>query len=72
MYAQYSGRQEVGKLGKEIGYQWFRTNSDSSTTWIVVDFIDVVIHLFEPSRRAYYDLEDLWSDAVQMDFSQQG
>ena len=63
--------EEVGKLGKETGHQWFRTNTDPSSTWIVVDFIDVVIHLFEPSRRAYYDLEDLWSDAVQMDFSQQ-
>ena len=32
-------------------------------TWVVVDFIDLVAHLFEPTQRAYYDLEDLWSDA---------
>ena len=62
--------EEVGELGKEVGYQWFRTNSDSSSTWIIVDFIDVVIHLFEPGRRAYYDLEDLWSDAARMCFTQ--
>ena len=63
--------EEIGKLGKETGYQWCRTNTDPSSTWIVVDFIDVVVHLFEPSRRAYYDLEDLWSDALQVDFSKQ-
>jgi len=27
------------------------------------------MHLFEPSRRAYYDLDELWSDAVEIDFS---
>ena len=35
--------EEVGKLGKETGYTWCRMNSDPSSTWIVVDFIDVVI-----------------------------
>ena len=63
--------EEIGKLGKDTGYTWCRTNTDPSSTWIVVDFIDVVVHLFEPSRRAYYDLEDLWSDARQVDFAQQ-
>ena len=30
--------------------------------WMLVDFGDVVVHIFSPDRRGYYRLEDLWSD----------
>ena len=54
---------ELTDLSKEAGLQAFRKSVDSGATWIVIDFITVVAHLFEPQLRAYYDLEDLWSDA---------
>jgi len=31
--------------------------------WMLVDFGDVVLHIFSPDRRSYYRLEDLWSEA---------
>lgn len=31
--------------------------------WILVDFDDLVVHIFDPGKRHYYDLEELWSDA---------
>ncbi len=31
--------------------------------WILMDYVDIVIHIFSPERRAFYDLERLWSDA---------
>jgi ribosome-associated protein len=58
---------EVAALGRESDHHPFRKNSDTGATWIVVDFVSVVMHLFEPQRRAYYDLEDLWSDAKRVD-----
>lgn len=54
---------ELAELGKEAGLPAFRKSIDLGTTWIVTDHITVVTHLFEPQLRAYYDLEDLWSDA---------
>jgi len=30
--------------------------------WLVVDYGDVVVHLFSPDQRAYYQLEDLWNE----------
>ena len=33
--------------------------------WICVDFVDVVLHVFEPEARSHYDLELLWADAVR-------
>ena len=58
---------ELGDLGKDAGFPAFRTNIDTGATWIVVDFISVVVHVFEPRQRAYYDLEDLWADARRID-----
>jgi ribosome-associated protein len=32
-------------------------------SWIVADYLDVVLHVFTPEARAYYRLEELWGDA---------
>lgn len=31
--------------------------------WVAIDFVDVLVHIFLPEVRAYYDLEHLWDDA---------
>ncbi len=36
-------------------------------TWIVDDYLDVVLHLFTPETRAFYRLEDLWSDVPSIE-----
>ena len=38
-------------------------------TWILADYLDVVLHVFTPEARSYYKLEDLWGDvpAVELD-----
>jgi ribosome-associated protein len=35
-------------------------------TWIVDDYLDVVLHVFTPDTRAYYRLEDLWHDVPKV------
>ncbi len=39
-----------------------RVEGKSHEGWLVMDFGDVVVHLFSPDQREYYDLEELWSD----------
>ncbi len=39
-----------------------RVEGRSQDGWLVMDFGDVVVHLFSPDQREYYDLEELWSD----------
>ena len=36
-------------------------------TWIVADYLDVVLHVFTPELRAYYRLEDLWGDVPSVE-----
>jgi len=54
--------QDIEDVGKARGQHPFRTNADQSSTWIVVDFVEIVAHLFEPDQRLYYDLELLHAD----------
>lgn len=50
------------KLGAEP-----RSIEGRSTGWILLDYNDVVVHVFTPQDREYYGLERLWSDAAVTD-----
>ena len=39
---------------------------ESSSGWILMDYRDIVVHLFTKEQRAFYDLEKIWSDAKRM------
>jgi len=39
-----------------------RVEGQSLEGWLVMDYGDVVVHLFSPDQREHYDLEELWSD----------
>jgi ribosome-associated protein len=60
--------QEIEDLGKARGQHPYRSNADDSSTWIVTDFVEIVVHLFEPDQRLYYDLELLHADGKRVDW----
>ena len=41
---------------------------EGNAEWAIVDYCDVVVHVFLREKREYYQLEDLWSDAVATDY----
>ena len=49
-------RKEINE--KPIGVVGLGTNQ-----WIAIDFVDVLVHIFQPELRAFYNLEELWNDA---------
>lgn len=59
---------QLGDMGEKLGYRAYRTDGYDSANWILVDFVDVVIHLFTDEARRYYDLESLWGDAERVEF----
>lgn len=52
--------------GKPRGEKPYGVAGYEEGTWIVVDYVDVVVHLFDPERRLYYDLESLWGDCPRV------
>jgi ribosome-associated protein len=50
---------ELGKAGIAAR----RIEGDTTSGWILMDFADVVVHIFDADLRAFYRLEELWADA---------
>ncbi len=45
----------------------WRIEGKNQSEWILMDYIDVVAHVFYKDTRTFYDLEDLWADANRLD-----
>ncbi|MEC9373783.1 MAG: ribosome silencing factor [Planctomycetota bacterium] len=60
--------RKAEEAAEELGDGLFRQNADTATTWVVLDFVNVVAHIFEPTVRGYYDLEMLWGDAERLEW----
>jgi ribosome-associated protein len=57
--------EEVLKKLKEN--PWHREGIQNKE-WILLDYVDVVVHIFKKDRREYYDIESLWGDAVKTSY----
>ena len=44
----------------------FNVADARETAWVLADYVDVIIHLFDASHRTYYDLDGLWGDAPRV------
>ncbi len=60
--------EDLQQLAVRFKLQAFGKQIDGPTTWIVIDFVDAVVHLFEPQARAFYDLEMLWGDCPKVEW----
>lgn len=61
---------QIEEYGKRVGQTRFGLSGYDTATWLLADYVDVVIHLFDAQRRQYYDLELLWGDAPRIDWRQ--
>ena len=57
---------EICEAAKKQGLQRFGRAGYEQARWILLDFVDVVIHIFDKQYREYYDLELLWGDAKRL------
>ena len=49
---------------KKIGVGNCRIEGRDSSDWKLVDAIDIIIHIFHPEKREFYDLEKMWSEEI--------
>ena len=55
---------------KEAGVVPTRTEGYNGSNWILLDYSDIVVHIFYKETREYYSLERLWSDGEKIDIEQ--
>lgn len=48
---------------KELGVAKYRMSGESSSGWMVLDYVQAVVHVFSAEARAYYGIEKLWATA---------
>ena len=49
---------------KKIGLDDCRIEGRESNDWKLVDAIDIIVHIFHPEKREFYDLEKMWSEEI--------
>ena len=57
---------EMAVLGKKNNSPAYKQAGLQQGKWIIIDFVDVVVHLFDKEFRNFYDLELLWGDAPRI------
>jgi len=57
---------EVVEVLKKGGVKLNRREGTANSGWMLMDFGDVIIHIFTPTKRDYYQLEKLWSKATPL------
>ena len=63
---------EIERATRDLGVKPMRREGESEAGWWLLDYFDVVVHVFSDEDREYYDLERLWRDAPQVDWETSG
>ena len=73
--ASGTSRRQIHTITEEIeaamraeGEQRLSIEGFETSRWVVQDYGDVVVHVFDQETRAYYALEELWADATRVDW----
>ncbi len=76
--ADYMGRSstQVKSLADEVEYQMDEAGisvshieGHRSNSWILLDYVDIIVNIFNEEAREFYDLERLWQDGKELDLS---
>ncbi len=57
-------QEEVDRMMYENGRQAKSVEGNNKSTWILMDYEDIIVHLFSEEDRAFYNLERIWQDGI--------
>jgi ribosome-associated protein len=63
--------EEVVRAAKEVGVRPVRQEGEPGARWLLIDFVDFVVHVFQEEEREFYRLENLWRDAPVVEWERE-
>ncbi|MFP4556312.1 MAG: ribosome silencing factor [Bacteroidales bacterium] len=57
------------QVESELGEKVWQRGGYENSIWVVLDYVDVVVHVFQTEWREFYRLEELWADAKRTNYS---
>lgn len=63
-------RDAVDEELHKAGYHTKQVEGNQNSTWILMDYNDIIVHIFSKEDRLFYDLERMWTDGKQIDVNQ--
>ena len=62
----------IHDFAEEVHRRPFKIADTREASWVLADYADVIIHLFDAQHREYYDLDGFWGDAPTVDWTSNG
>lgn len=56
-------------IKKATGYNPHRTEGYENAEWILMDYFDIIVHIFLKDKRSHYRIEELWADGKDIEFN---
>jgi ribosome-associated protein len=70
--------RQVSRIHKEVedrlraqGAKPYRREGERFNRWVLLDYVDIVVHIFLQEEREYYDIERLWKDAPRVEWEEE-
>ena len=63
-------RDAVDEKLYKAGYHTKQVEGNQNSTWILMDYNDIIVHIFSKEDRLFYNLERMWTDGKQIDVNQ--
>lgn len=60
----------VKRVRDEYGTMPNHTEGKDNSQWVLVDYFNIVVHVFHPTMREFYELEDLWAEATFTEYAE--
>ena len=64
-------RQIRRKISQDLGEKALHTEGNNTGEWVLIDYYDIIVHVFQEKTRKFYNIEDFWGDAKIINYKEE-